>query len=310
MWKTALTLLATAFIGALHAELAQAQPTRVFVAAQGSDGNPCSFAQPCRTFQHAHDAVAAGGEIDVLDPAGYGALTITKSVSIQGYGFAGISAPNLGNGIFVSATAADDVSLNGVLIQGNGSIGQSGIFFLAARSLLVENCVAQNVGFAGIRVESNASTAQTLAVSSSSFANNGYGIYVSPNSSGAIAAVIERIGLYRNGSGMYIDGQHGTGALGVAVTDSVSSNNTSFGFVVGSTAGHSVANLALTRVTATGNNVGIQSGGTNATLRIAQSTITQNATGYAVFAPILSLGDNFIDGNAGNSGMLTSVARQ
>src|SRR5262245_40472316 len=94
---------------------AQAQgATRVFVAAQGSDGNPCSFAAPCRTFQHAHDTVAAGGEIDVLDPAGYGAVTITKSISIQGHGFSGISAPNLGNGIFVSATAADDVSLNGL----------------------------------------------------------------------------------------------------------------------------------------------------------------------------------------------------
>src|SRR5262245_2868298 len=76
--------------------------TRVFVAAQGSDGNPCTFALPCRTFQHAHDTVAAGGEIDVLDPAGYGALTIRKAISIQGHGFAGIS---------VTAPAVDAISI-------------------------------------------------------------------------------------------------------------------------------------------------------------------------------------------------------
>src|SRR5262245_55740375 len=75
---------------------AQAQPARVFLAALGSDSNPCTFAAPCRTFQHGHDTVAAGGEIDVLDPAGYGALIISKSISIQGHGFGGIST---GSGI-------------------------------------------------------------------------------------------------------------------------------------------------------------------------------------------------------------------
>jgi hypothetical protein len=59
---------------------AQAQPSRAFVAAQGSDSNPCSFTLPCRSFQQAHNTVAAGGEIDVLDPAGYGALTISKAI--------------------------------------------------------------------------------------------------------------------------------------------------------------------------------------------------------------------------------------
>jgi hypothetical protein len=77
-------------IAALQTAPAQAQ-MRVFVAAQGSDANPCTFGAPCRTFQHAHDVVAAGGEIDVLDPAGYGAVSITKAISIQGHGFAGIS---------------------------------------------------------------------------------------------------------------------------------------------------------------------------------------------------------------------------
>jgi hypothetical protein len=63
--------------------------TRVFVSGHGSDTDACTPAAPCRTFQHAHDVVAANGEIDVLDPAGYGAVNITKAISIQGHGFAG-----------------------------------------------------------------------------------------------------------------------------------------------------------------------------------------------------------------------------
>src|ERR1700686_5098439 len=77
MTRTAIVIAAgLAFAAMLSAVPAQAQ--RVFVSATGSDGNPCTFASPCRSFQHAHDVVAAGGEIDVLDPAGYGALTINK----------------------------------------------------------------------------------------------------------------------------------------------------------------------------------------------------------------------------------------
>src|SRR5215472_17792091 len=90
------------FAAVLNAAPAQTQPARVFVAAQGSDSNPCTFAAPCRGFQHAHDTVAANGEIDVLDPAGYGALTINKSISIQGHGYAGIAVSS-GDGITITA---------------------------------------------------------------------------------------------------------------------------------------------------------------------------------------------------------------
>src|SRR5262245_66228847 len=98
-------VIASMLAFALHAAPAQAQ-SRVFVAAQGLDSNPCTFAQPCRSFQKAHDTVVAGGEIDVLDPAGYGAVLITKAISIQGHGFAGLAVPS-GDGITVNALAND-----------------------------------------------------------------------------------------------------------------------------------------------------------------------------------------------------------
>src|SRR5262245_56423407 len=134
MRKTALTLsfIVTGFACLASAGPAAAQPTRVFVAAQGSDANACTFAAPCRTFQHAHDVVAAGGEVDVLDPAGYGALTITKSISIQGHDFAGMTVPNGGTGITINAAATDTVSLRGLIIEGAG-VGTNGISFLVGK---------------------------------------------------------------------------------------------------------------------------------------------------------------------------------
>src|SRR5262249_51846545 len=132
-------LTALALLCALHVVPAQAQPARVFVAAQGSDVNPCTFALPCRTFQHAHDVVAANGEIDVLDPAGYGAVTITKTISIQGHGFSGVSVPSGGVAITINGASAV-VNLNGVLIEGAG-IGQTGVLFSSGSVLTVEHCV-------------------------------------------------------------------------------------------------------------------------------------------------------------------------
>ncbi len=126
----------------LHAAPAHAQ-IRVFVSAHGSDNNACSFTAPCRTFQQAHNVVAAKGEIDVLDPAGYGSLTIIKAISIQGHGVSGIAAANGGIGMVIAAGAGDAVYLSGLLFEGNG-VGAMGIRFAAGKSLVIENCVVRN----------------------------------------------------------------------------------------------------------------------------------------------------------------------
>src|SRR5262249_45209792 len=137
------------------------QPARVFVSATGSDSNTCSFASPCRTFQHAHDVVAANGEIDVLDPAGYGALTITQAVSIQGHGFAGIAAPNNTIAITINAGASDKVNLRGLLIDGV-STGFIGIRFMAAASLNVQDCLIRNLSV-GILLAPSASSKLSMS---------------------------------------------------------------------------------------------------------------------------------------------------
>src|SRR5262249_1702126 len=154
--------------------------------------NPCTFASPCRTFQKAHDTVAAGGEIDVLDPAGYGALFIFKAISIQGHGFSGISVTNGGTGMTIFASANDRIHLKGVLIDGVGT-GNVGIQFTSGKSLTVENCIVRNFSFSGLGVSNNGAFPLVLTVSNSYFADNGSnGIVLQPNGSGRVTASIDR----------------------------------------------------------------------------------------------------------------------
>src|ERR687895_295015 len=87
--------------------LAQAQATRTWVSGVGDDANPCSRTAPCKTFAGAISKTAAGGEIDALDPGGFGAVTITKSILIDGttgQGFGSILASGT-NGVNVNDSA-------------------------------------------------------------------------------------------------------------------------------------------------------------------------------------------------------------
>jgi hypothetical protein len=60
---------------------AWAQANRTFVSGHGADSNPCSLVAPCRSFTQALTQTNAGGEITILDPAGYGSVTINKSAA-------------------------------------------------------------------------------------------------------------------------------------------------------------------------------------------------------------------------------------
>jgi hypothetical protein len=140
-----INLLASMAIVLLGTTLASAQASRTWVSGVGDDANPCSRTAPCKTFAGAISKTAAGGEIDALDPAGYGAVTITKAITIDGGGGQVASVLVAGtNGIVVQAGPSDVVILrnlriNGISGSGNGGI--NGIRFLAGKDLNVENCV-------------------------------------------------------------------------------------------------------------------------------------------------------------------------
>src|SRR5215469_16668411 len=100
------------------ASLAQAQATRTWVSGVGDDANPCSRTAPCKTFAGAISKTAVGGEIDVLDPGGFGALTITKSISIEANVLvAGVLVSGT-NGFVIAAGGNDTVVIRGLTFEG------------------------------------------------------------------------------------------------------------------------------------------------------------------------------------------------
>ena len=182
---------------------AQAQENRTFVSSAGSDTNSCTSATlPCRHFKAAYAATPAGGEIDVLDPANYGSLTITGPLSIQGNGWAASSAVS-GEPVFtINASTNDEINIRGVVLDGVGAAGSVGIQFNSGGSLNVQNSVIRNFGSVGIAFVPNGSSA--LFVSNtiiSDLANaNGTGINIAP-SGGTVTAVINRTDVQRGENG-------------------------------------------------------------------------------------------------------------
>ena len=222
-------VLAVSFMLFLPAP-AQAQASRTWVSGVGDDANPCSRTAPCKTFAGAISKTAASGEISVLDPGGFGGVTITKSISItnDGVGEAGILVSGT-NGVVVQAGPNDVVNLRGLFVVGFGG-ALSGILFNSGAQLNVQNCVIR--GFTdGILFKPNA--AAKLVVSNTLVDNNastptGGGILVASASAGSagILAVLNRVEVEGNpGFGIKFDGTGGTGLVNMTVRDSVVAGN-------------------------------------------------------------------------------------
>jgi hypothetical protein len=148
--------------------MAFAQATRTWVSGVGDDANPCSRTAPCKTFAGAISKTAAGGEISVLDPGGYGAVTITKSITINGAAaHAGILA-SLTNGIVIAAAATDVVKLLHLQVNGAGN-GLVGIRFNTGAALIVDDVLVH--GFeSGIETfAGNTTVARSLITNNRSF---------------------------------------------------------------------------------------------------------------------------------------------
>ena len=142
-----LALLALLVLPFLAAS-AIAQPAKIFLASTGSDSNDGSRFSPKRSLQAAHDAVASGGSLVILDTAGYGPLTITKSVDVTvPPGVNGFSTnPNGGTAIFIDAGATANVSLRGLIVEGTGTLddGGTGIRVRDVGSLTLDDCKIRN----------------------------------------------------------------------------------------------------------------------------------------------------------------------
>src|SRR5262245_41347752 len=116
--KLTINLIAILVAGLATASVAQAQATRTWVSGVGDDANPCSRIAPCKTFAGAISKTATNGEINVLDPGGFGAVTITKGITISSECTeAGVLVSGT-NAIVINAPTTDVVTLRGLDING------------------------------------------------------------------------------------------------------------------------------------------------------------------------------------------------
>jgi hypothetical protein len=294
----------------LYAAPAQAGPNRTWVSGHGVDSGGCALVAPCRTFAFALTQTAAGGEIDVVDPADYGTVTITKAISIvnDGIGVAAIGAGS-GNAITINAGASDSVHLRGLTIEGLGS-GSNGILFTTGGNLAIENCVIGNFVTAGINIVP--STSSSFSVSNTIASNNlANGILIVPTVSAVVTGVLSEVTANNNFNGIFVNGRLTTGAsFNVTIVDSVASNNRSGGVIAASASGNLATAVMLRNVVASNNVTGLGAG-QNAILRVAHSVVTGNNTGVNTSGGgiLNSYVDNNINGNTSdNTAVLTPLA--
>jgi hypothetical protein len=184
-------LLAFLALG-LSGSPAHAQATRTWVSGVGDDANPCSRTAPCKTFAGAISKTAAGGEINCLDPGGFGALTITKAITIicGENGESGVLVSGT-NGITVAAGPTDRVVLQGLDFQGLGS-GINGINITSGAEVDIIRCTIQ--AFTGNGVNVTSSTANTTVIIKGSFiAFNGGGLNVQGNGVANVASLVDTL---------------------------------------------------------------------------------------------------------------------
>ena len=279
---------------------AHAQALRTWVSGVGDDANPCSRLAPCKSFNGAIAKTSAGGEIDALDPSGFGPVTITKSITIDGTGtFAGILATGA-NGIIVNITNPSDpgrVRIRGLAINGVGT-GTDGIRFVSGNALHVEDCAIEN--FTGQGIDFSPANGGFLFVTNTSVRHAAIsGIHIS-SSVRTAAASLERVRLEKNGDGLFAGGNSQ-----VTIRDSVSAGNTLRGFTGSATLAAS-AELNIEGCVAANNDKGVVAGvgpsGGSATVRVSNTSITGNSVGLTALTgnSLLTRKNNTVQGNEAN----------
>jgi hypothetical protein len=300
---------------------AHADQARTFVSGLGNDqggaNTDCFRATPCRTFKQAHDHTLDNGEITVLDPGSYGAVTIGKNISIinDGMGEAGILVSGGGTGITINAPGTAAVTLRGITIKGIGFGGGNGLVFLAGASLNVENCTVRNLDGTnlgnGIIFAPGTGTSGLQITNTVVTDNSANGILIQQSGPTNVNAVIEHVGLYHNGgTGLILDSKVAGGIVSTMVIDSVASNNggsgVGGGFLAQAGPGAAPVQLFLNRSFAVTNpNHGVAGLGQGIVrIWVSQSVIWRNASGWFTDpgAAIITYANNVVSGNGSNEG--------
>ena len=267
--------------------VAQAQ-SRTWVSGLGDDANPCSRTAPCKTFAGAISKTAAGGEIDVLDPGGFGAVTITKAITIDGgtgSGWASVLA-SLTNGVIVNAGVNDVVTLRNLSINGVGN-GINGIRYLAGKKLRVES--SHIFGFTTNGIDVNLITNGTLSVVDTSIHDIGSNGIRLTTTSGVVNGSFDRVHVEQCGSGFF------TADRVKAVINNSTFTLNSFAALNGSaTAASTEVELSSSVISFSGIGI-LTAGGT--VFRLTNNRIGENTTNFSLSGGLIfSFGDNTITG--------------
>jgi len=295
--RSRLNLLAAFIVCVFCASIAQAQ-SRTWVSGVGDDANPCSRTAPCKTFAGAISKTAAGGEISVLDPGGFGSVTITKSITINGEGtLAGILA-SLVNGIIVNAGANDVVIIRNVSINGAGN-GINGIRYLAGKQLIVENCWIH--GFTTNGIDVALSAGGKLSVRDTHISNcGGVGIRIFATA-GTPTGSIDNVRI--QGCGFGFDVQTGN----ATISRSVLTHNSNQGLVA-----ENVAVLNAENCVSSNNGTGAAAFSSGSTVRLSNCDILNNNVGISIAAGgvVASFQNNRNAGNTTPGAPNTPLAQQ
>ena len=296
-----LAIAAGFFVPLLASAPASAQATRTWVSGVGDDVNPCSRTAPCKTFAGAISKTAAGGEINCLDPAGFGGVTIGKALTLScGYTLGSILASG-GPGITINAGVNDRVSLRGISINGvNQALtpGTIGIRILGAKSVSIEDSVISNMNLQGIQDSRTAGTTELFVRNTMISHNNSSGI-------GLGATNTSRTSLENVSSINNLFGVAATTGNSVQIKRSVFAGNTGSGIEADNGAQISADDCQITN-----NNAGVEA---NGTIRLSNSDITFNATAVTgTVGAAQTYGNNRIAANAavGNALAAASPAQQ
>lgn len=298
---------------------AQAQATRTWVSGVGDDANPCSRTAPCKTFAGAISKTAPCGEIDVLDPGGFGALTITKCISIESEGvIAGVLVSGT-NGFVIAAGANDNVVIRGLTFEGLGT-GLAGIKVISAGSVHIENCFINNfIGAggsgtgSGIDVEPGSPTTNLNLSIKDTVVRDGlvtagtFGILIKPAAGVTVNGDLDHVRVENNAGGLRVEG-----GSKVSVHDSDVSNNKGNG-VISVATGVGGAEVNLQSVTISSNTAnGVTSSAAGSIVRISNVAVWDNGglglnpTG----GTIVSFKNNSVQGNVGGDGAPSSSPGQ
>jgi hypothetical protein len=286
MRRIALLALAIGFSPLLASAPAHAQAVRTWVSGVGDDVNPCSRTAPCKTFAGAISKTSAGGEINCLDPGGFGTVTITKAMTLncKETGIGSILAAGV-PGITINTTADANarVTLRGLQIQGaNQTVtpGTIGVRILLGASVSIEDCVITGFGQQGISDARTAGNTKLFIRNTVISNNTGEGILLS--ATGNAKAEIENTSSINNLSGILVN----TGSLAM-IRHSVFSGN---GTGISASAGGGI-NIDSSAIS--GNTTGVISNSNN---RVSNSDVTFNATGFGGTVTV-TYGNNRLQGN-------------